>query len=99
MNTSNYTHEAKVCPVKNQLYSPNTPNYVCEQMLAQLRTGFILAMKASYLLVSYCSLSLANTILLAMKAFYLLVSYCSLGLSLTILLLLSHFQSSTVCWN
>ena len=53
-----YTHEAKVCPVKKQLYSPNTPNYVCEQMLAQLRTGFILAMKAFYLLVSYGSLSL-----------------------------------------
>ena len=39
-NTPNYTHEAKVCPIKNQLYSLNTPNYVCEQMLAQLRTGF-----------------------------------------------------------
>ena len=26
--------------VKNQLYSANTPNYVREQMFAQLRTGF-----------------------------------------------------------
>ena len=32
--------EAKVRPVKNQLYSPNTPNYVREQMFAHLRTGF-----------------------------------------------------------
>ena len=30
--------EAKVRPIKNQLYSPNTPNYVREQMFAQLRT-------------------------------------------------------------
>ena len=29
----------KVRPIKNQLYSSNTPNYVREQMFAQLRTG------------------------------------------------------------
>ena len=39
-NTPNYIHEAKVCPIKNQLHLPNTPNYVREQMFAQLRTGF-----------------------------------------------------------
>ena len=38
-NTPNYIRKAKVCPIKNQLYSPNTPNYVREQMFAQLRTG------------------------------------------------------------
>ena len=38
-HTPNYICEAKVCPIKNQLYSPNTSNYVCEQMFAQLRTG------------------------------------------------------------
>ena len=31
----NYIREAKVRPIKNQLYSPNTPNYVREQMFAQ----------------------------------------------------------------
>ena len=36
---ANCIREAKVRPIKNQLYSPNTPNYVCEQMFAQLRTG------------------------------------------------------------
>ena len=30
----------KVRSMKNQLYSSNTPNYVREQMFAQLRTGF-----------------------------------------------------------
>ena len=40
MNTLNYIHEAKVRSVKNQLYSANTPNYVREQMFAQLSTGF-----------------------------------------------------------
>ena len=39
-NTPNYIREAKVLPIKNQLYSPNTPNFVREQMFAQLRTGF-----------------------------------------------------------
>ena len=39
MNTPNYIRKAKVCPIKNQLYSPNTPNYVHEQMFAQLRMG------------------------------------------------------------
>ena len=34
-----YIREANVRPVKNQLYSPNTPNYDREQMFAQLRTG------------------------------------------------------------
>ena len=29
----------KVLPIKNQLYSPSIPNYVREQMFAQLRTG------------------------------------------------------------
>ena len=38
-NTLNYIHKAKVCPIKNQLYSLNTPNYVREQMFAQLRMG------------------------------------------------------------
>ena len=38
-NTPNYIREAKVRPIKNQLYSPNTPNYVSEQMFAQLSTG------------------------------------------------------------
>ena len=32
--------EAKVRPIKNQLYSPNTPSYVREQMLAQLGVNF-----------------------------------------------------------
>ena len=32
--------EAKVRPIKNQLYSPNTSNSVHDQMFAQLRTGF-----------------------------------------------------------
>ena len=36
---ANCIREAKVRPIKNQLYSPNTPNYVREQMFAQLRTG------------------------------------------------------------
>ena len=31
----------KVGPIKYQLYSPNTPNYVREQMFAQLRPGLI----------------------------------------------------------
>ena len=35
----NSIREAKVRPIKNQLYSPNTPNYVSEQMFAQLSTG------------------------------------------------------------
>ena len=39
-NTPNYIREAKVRPIKNQLYSPNTPNSVREQMFAQLKTGF-----------------------------------------------------------
>ena len=30
----------KVGPVKNQLASPNTSNYVREETFAQLRTGF-----------------------------------------------------------
>ena len=30
----NYIPEANVRPIKNQLYSPNTPNYVREQMFA-----------------------------------------------------------------
>ena len=38
-NTPNHIREAKVCPIKNQLYSPNTPNYVREQIFAQLRPG------------------------------------------------------------
>ena len=33
-NTPNYIRR-----IKNQLYSPNTPNYVHEQIFAQLRTG------------------------------------------------------------
>ena len=36
----NCIREAKVRPIKNQLYSPNTPKYVREQMFAQLRTDF-----------------------------------------------------------
>ena len=43
-NTPNYIREAKVRPIKNQLYSPNIPNYVCEQMFTQLRTGFTTAL-------------------------------------------------------
>ena len=43
-NTPNYIREAKVRPVKNQLYSPNIPNYVREQMFAQLRTGLTTAL-------------------------------------------------------
>ena len=39
LNTLNYIHEAKVHPIKNQLYLWNTPNYFCEQMFTQLRTG------------------------------------------------------------
>ena len=39
MNTLNYIREAKVRPIKNQLYSQKTPSYVREQMFAQLRTG------------------------------------------------------------
>ena len=46
MNSPNYIREAKVCPVKNQLYSPNTPSCVRKQMLAQLRTGFKLVSKS-----------------------------------------------------
>ena len=42
-NTPYYIRKAKVRPLKNQLYSPNTPKYVREQMFAQLRTGFRLA--------------------------------------------------------
>ena len=38
-NNPNYIREANVCPIKNQLYLPNTLNYVREQMFAQLRTG------------------------------------------------------------
>ena len=39
-NTPNYIREAKIRPVKNQLYSSNTPIYIREQMLAQLETAF-----------------------------------------------------------
>ena len=39
-NTPNYIREAKIRPIKDQLYLPNTPSYVREQMFAQLRTGF-----------------------------------------------------------
>ena len=35
-----YIREAKIRPIKNQIYSPNTPINVREQMLAQLKTGF-----------------------------------------------------------
>ena len=35
----NYICEAKVRPIKNQLYSPNTPNYVREQMFALIKNG------------------------------------------------------------
>ena len=37
--TPNYIRKAKVRPIKNQLYSPNTPKYVREQTFVQLRTG------------------------------------------------------------
>ena len=40
---SELNSRTKVRPIKNQLYSPNTPNYVREQMFAQLRTGFTTA--------------------------------------------------------
>ena len=33
----------KVGPIKNQLASPNTSNYVREETFAQLRTGFTMA--------------------------------------------------------
>ena len=33
----NYIREANVHPIKNHLYSPNTPNYVREQMFTRLR--------------------------------------------------------------
>ena len=39
MNTPNYIREANVHPIKNQLYSLNTPKYVHEHMFAQLKTG------------------------------------------------------------
>ena len=39
MNTPNYIRKAKVRPIKNQLHLPNTPNYACKQMFAQLRMG------------------------------------------------------------
>ena len=39
-NTPNYICETKVHPIKNKLYSLNTPNYVHEQMFTQLRMGF-----------------------------------------------------------
>ena len=32
-NIPNYIREAKVHPIKNQPYSPNAPNYVCEKCL------------------------------------------------------------------
>ena len=38
-NTLNYICKAKVYPIKNQLHLLNTPNYVHEQMFAQLRMG------------------------------------------------------------
>ena len=34
---SNYIREAKVRPIKNQLYSLNTPNYVREFFLTRLK--------------------------------------------------------------
>ena len=40
-NNPNYIREAKVRPIKNQLHSPNIPNYVLQQMFAQLRTGLM----------------------------------------------------------
>ena len=36
----NYIREAKIFPIKNQVYSPNMPNDVREQMFTQLRMGF-----------------------------------------------------------
>ena len=38
-NTPNYIREAKIRPIMNQLYSPNTTNYVREQIFAKLRMG------------------------------------------------------------
>ena len=36
---SNYIREAKVCPIKSQLYSPNTPKYVREQNVHPIKNG------------------------------------------------------------
>ena len=58
---------AKVRPIKNQIYSPNTPNYVREQMFAQLTIQILVGITYTSTYIAYASTNTAKNIRIEME--------------------------------